>query len=447
MAIKRQKSDMNATKVSERPRTGRLLAAAALTLVTSSSQARELFLDRIVAVVDNNVVMETELNNRMRGVIQRLNADNTPAPPVDRLRPQILDQLVLERLQLNFAERVGIRVSDEQINQAMQRLAARQNLSLDQFVERVHRQGGSLSELRREFHDQLVQEQINEHVIKRNINISPQDIEHFLNSEEAQLWKSPELQLGHIQLPLSAGASKAQVEAATQQAEQLLQQLAAGADFRQLAVTNSSGPNALQGGDIGWRRAVALPPLLASAVHDLRPGQLSRPVRTDAGLHIFKAYDRRGGVQKMMLQQYNVRHILLTTNALRDDQATRDQLMAIRKRIEDGEEFAELAKEFSDDTGSKQGGGELGWNTVEEGRLVPEFLQTMSSVATGQVSYPFRSQFGWHILQVTETREKDFSEAVTMNQASQILQDRRFDEERAIWLQELRSDAYIELKL
>ncbi len=424
---------------------GTWLSIVVLTLITRVASAEEVLLDRVVAIVDDDVIMQTELNARLKFVYQRIQESGTQAPPRDQIIPQILEQLVLERLQLNLGERNGIRIPDTQINQALQQVAQGQGKSFDQFVEEAHQTGTSLTDLRQRLRDEMIINQVQEGAVKRNIRISPQEIDNFLNSEEGQFWKSPELDLGHIQLSLSAGASKERVAQVKEQIDEIYQQLKDGADFRQMAITKSAGQNALQGGNLGWRRAVQLPVELSAAVRDLKPGELTPPVRTDAGFHILKAYGRRGGEQEVMVKQYKVRHILLRVNEIRDDEATFNQLEELRARVQNGEDFAVLAKEFSQDIGSALGGGDLGWSLP--GQFVPEFEQMMKSVEVNEVSHPFRSQFGWHMLQVTDTREQDFSGEVMRNQAAEILRNRKFEQELEIWLREQRERTFVEFKV
>ena len=425
-----------------------ILAFSSALTASSLCQGEQIFLDRTVAIVGNNVVMQSELDNRVKDVVQRLQQQGIALPPEEQLKKQILEQLVDERLVLNFAEDRGVRVSDQQVNQHLQTLAAQQGMSLDQLVEVVHQNGDSLADLRRNIHDQLVIQMIDEQAIKANIPVSIQEIEQLMASEEGQASTAPSFQVGHILLPLSAAASKQELEDAMDNANSLVAQVKEGTSFQQLAISHSKGPNALKGGDLGWKKSIQLPAKFRPVIKDMESGDISEPFRSDAGLHIIKVFERKGGEPKMMLQQYKVRHILVKTNAIRDDEAAYNELTELRQRITDGEEFADLAKEFSEDPGSKQSGGELGgWQTVEEGALVPEFLQMMESVELNEVSYPFRSQFGWHILEVTERREKDFGKVVMQNRFMEVIQNSKFDEEKAIWLQEMRNDFYIELKL
>ena len=258
-----------------------LTAALVLSLGATLCSAEEVFLDRIVAIVGNNVVMQSELNQRVKDVIGNLQREGQTIPPRNKLLTPVLEQLVSERLLLNFAEDRNIQVNDDQVNQALQRIAAEQKLTSEQFVELVHEQGDSIADLRRKLRDSLILQQIDELVVMRNIQVSLQDITQFLSSEEAQMSNSPEFQLGHILIPLSAGANKNVVEATTKKATQLIQQLHDGADFRQLAIANSAGPKALDGGDQGWKHTLNMPSKWVPSITDLQPGDISEPIRSD----------------------------------------------------------------------------------------------------------------------------------------------------------------------
>src|SRR5690606_20514587 len=280
--------------------------------------------------------------------------------------------------------------------------------------------------------------------VNRRIFISEQEVENFLASEEGRNWISPDVNLGHILIPLSAGASLDEVEEATAKATMIAERLAAGDDFRNLAITHSADQSALQGGDLGWRKMSELPEVLIGPIAGLEPGQVTDIIRSNAGLHILKLYDKRGGDQQM-IQQSKVRHILLKPNEIRGDEDTYNALAALAARIRAGESFAELAREHSEDIGSALIGGDLGWSLP--GKFVPQFEQVMNSIPVDQVSEPFRSDFGWHILEVTERRDQDFSEDIKRAQAESILRQRKFESELQIWLQEIRDEAFVEIKL
>ena len=277
----------------------------------------------------------------------------------------------------------------------------------------------------------------------RRIRISSQELDNFLNSEEGHFMASPDVNIGHILLPVSSGSSSDDVSAILQRAEGLLGETQRGTDFRQLAIANSADQTALQGGDLGWKKMAQLPGVFIEAVEKLEIGQVSEPIRSDAGYHLIKLYDRRGGGEQL-IEQHFARHILIKPNEIRDEQTTIETLNTLRDRVKAGEDFALLAKEFSEDPGSALNGGELGWSTP--GMFVAEFEETMSGIELNEISAPFLSQFGWHILQVTERRKQDFSDEIKRNRAQNVLRQRKFEEELQVWLQEIRDEAFVEIK-
>lgn len=420
-----------------------LLLTLLCSAFTMPLNAQITLLDEVVAVVDDDVVMRSELEERVHGIYERIRLSGAEIPPEEAIVPRVLEQLILERIQLNTALRAGVKVSDAEINQALEHLAGQQQQSVAQLVAQAHQQGMSTAALRRQLRNEISISRVQESIVQRRINITEQEIKTFLESEEGRLWTSPDVLLGHILLPLPPGASDAQVEQVQQQSHDLYQQLQAGADFKQLAITYSGDQNALTGGDLGWRKLSQLPAIFDQALQPLEPGQVSRPIRSNAGIHLLKLYDRRGGGQQLV-QQHFVRHILIRPNEIRTEEDCRQMLLSIREDVMNGADFAQLAKENSEDIGSALSGGSLGWSLP--GQFVPEFEQTMNSIPINEVSEPFRSQFGWHILQVTDRRAEDFSEDIKKRQAMTILRQRKFDEELQLWLQQIRAEAFVDIK-
>jgi len=400
-------------------------------------------LDRVAAVVNDDVVMMSEVKDRLDNIYLRMRESNITPPDSAVLQRQVLERLIEERLQLNMAARAGIKISDQEVNDALARLAKSQNLTVDQIVEKAHKDGINLTDLRRDLRREMLLNQVQLSVVNRRIKVTDQELDNFLTSEEGKFWASPDVNLGHILIPIGAGASREEVETTLQKVNAIYQQIVDGADFRQMAIANSAGQFALQGGDLGWRKMAELPAQFIAAIENLEPGQLAQPIRSDAGFHLLKLYDIRGGGETI-IQQNLVRHILLKPNAIRNDDDTRQLLLTLAERIRNGEDFAEMAKENSEDIGSALNGGDLGWSVP--GKFVPEFDKVMNQIKVGEISAPFHSQFGWHILQVTERRNQDFSEEIKRNQAFNILRERKFEEELRIWLQEIRDEAYIEIK-
>lgn len=418
-----------------------LLLGLAWALPASSE---EIALDHIVAVVDDDVVMASELEKRVADIYARLKNSETEIPEESVLVPQVLERLILERLQLNRAQRMGIRISDEEVTQAMERMAESREQTVAQMIEDARQSGIDLTSLRQQLRNEITINRVQESAVNRRIYISEQEVNNFLASEEGQQWSSPDVNLGHILLPLSSGASREDVAEVEQKVRKLYEQLQNGADFKSLAIANSGAQDALQGGDLGWRKTTQLPSIFVSAVDKLSPGEVSMPIRSDAGYHLLKLYDRRGGGEQIV-QQHKVRHILLKPNEIRSEDDTRTMLEGMRADILGGADFAELARKHSEDIGTALGGGDLGWSLP--GQFVPEFEKIMGSLDTMAISEPFRTQFGWHILQVTERRRQDFSDEIKRRQAENIIRRRKFDEEQQIWLREIRDEAFVDIKL
>ena len=422
----------------------RLFATALIAISSLSINAEEVILDRIVAIVHDDVVMASELENRTNDIYARLEESGTEAPPREVLVPQVLDRLILERLQLIKGQRVNIRISDADLNQALENAAQRQGTTVDRLTERAHQRGVTLASLRHQMRNEMIIAKVQEGSINRRISITEQEIDNFLSSEEGRSWSSPDVNLGHILLSLSSGAPRDEVTEVEQKIRDLYNLLQNGADFKNLAVSHSKGQNALSGGDLGWRKTEQLPSLFIAAIENLSPGQFSEPIRSDAGYHLLKLYDQRGSVKRLVLQ-HKVRHILLTPNEIRNDEETLKEINDLRAEIINGGDFAALSRAHSEDISTALSGGELGWSVP--GQFVPQFEKTMREVEINQVSEPINSQFGWHILEVTERRKQDFSDEIKRSQAHNILKRRKFDEELEIWLKEIRDEAFIDIKL
>lgn len=419
-----------------------LLLGTALTC-SSFSLAQVVPLDEVAAVVDDDVVMASELNQRMRMVVSQLRANNTQLPPMDILRGQILEQLITESLELQMGRRAGVEVSDKQVDQTIDRMRQGNNLSQAEFEQKLAQDGISVNSLREQIRRDIIIEQVQRGSVNRRIKVSEQEVKNFLKSKQGRFWSSPDYNLGHIMIAVSSTADNDTLKAAQDKANTIYEKLQSGADFRQLAVAESQGQNALKGGDLGWKKSAQLPDLFSNGIVDLKVGESTPPLRSGAGFHILKLYDKRGP-KEQVIEQSKVRHILIKPSAILTDDQVRDQLADIRQKILNGADFGEMARKYSEDVGSMLSGGDLGWSLP--GKFVPEFERTIDNTPIGDISEPFRSQFGWHILQVEERREQDMSETVRMNQAMQLLRNQRFEEERINWLQEIRDKAYVEIK-
>lgn len=401
-------------------------------------------MDEVVAVVDRTVLFQSELNERIEQVARHAQANNLALPDLDTLEQQVLDHLISEKLQLQMASRVGMKISDEQINQTIEQIRLSNRLTPEQFQAQLQRDGMDMQALREKLRHDLTLQQIQQGVVQQRIHISELEIDNFLKSADAQFWISPEYHLGHILISVPQAASAEEVEQARAKAESLRQQIEGGTPFAQVAIAESKGPAALSGGDLGWRKTSDLPSLFADIAPTLEVGDVSPPARSPAGFHLLKLYEKRGGEQQTETQA-KVRHILLKPSAILSNEEAEAKLKRIRQQILDGADFAALAKEHSEDIGSMLAGGDLGWS--RPGLFVPEFENVIAQVEIGDISQPFRSQFGWHILQVQERRQEDITKELLRQKAARVLTNRRFEDELAVWLRELRDDAYVDIKI
>ncbi len=418
-----------------------LLGALATFTLSSAAIAKIEVLDRIVATVDQNVVTQRELDGRIEDIKKQSKAAGMRLPEEKVLRQQILDQLINETLQINAARRYGVRVSDQEVLTAIGNIMQNQGWDEAQLQAQLASEGKSIPEFRNEIEKQLLMQNISQGLVRSRIKISEQDIDNFLKSADAKFWVAPDYHLSHILVSLS-NASDAQT--AEKKAQRLYKKLQKGAQFEEVALAESDGPLALKGGDMGWRKATDLPTLFAEIAPNLKEGEISKPAKSRAGFHILRLNGKRGET-KQIVNQTKARHILLKTSAILNDAQAEQKLADIRQSILDGADFAELAKEHSDDIGSKLSGGDLGWSSP--GQFVPAFEATMKQTDEGEISAPFQSQFGWHILQVQERREEDMTEEAIRRKARNVLMSRRFEDEVQLWIQEMRDNAFIDIKI
>jgi peptidyl-prolyl cis-trans isomerase SurA len=428
------------TKLSDRLRP--LLLGAALLAATAQAQVRPL--DRVVAIVDNDVVMQSQLDARLREVQQTIDKRGGALPPEHVLSQQVLERLIIENIQLQIGDRSGIRITDEELNQAMGTIAQRNGMSLEQFREALARDGLSYADARDQVRREMIISRVRQRRVAERIQVTDQEVQNFLASDLGKMQLSEEFRLANILIPVSEAASSSEIQATDRQAQELYQQLQQGADFAQLAVSRSASENALEGGEMGWRKAGQLPPPFDSMISQLNPGEVTEPVRTPGGFIILKLIEKRGG-DTQVRDEVHVRHILIKPSEIRSEEETRRLVERLYQRIVAGEDFAELAKNFSEDPGSALNGGDLNW--IDPNALVPEFREVMNNTASGELSKPFKSPYGWHVLQVMGRRATDSSAQFREQQAANLLRNRKYDEELQAWLRQIRDEAYVETKL
>lgn len=412
-----------------------------LCLYVSVSAAEPL--DRIIAIVNDDVITDSELAQRIETVTKQLKQQQRPLPPTDILRSQVLERMIVERAQLQEAQKLGIQIDDDTLNQTLRRIAADNNLSLSEFRNILERDGYEFTRFREDIRRELAMRRLQERQVQSRILVSEQDVEQFLATQDASAATNVEFHIAQILIAVPEAASPAQVDEARERVQDIQNRLANGEDFADVAVAYSDGQQALDGGDMGWRRTAELPTIFANTVPQLKVGSVSDVIRGPSGFHLVKLLDKRGE-QRHFVEETNARHILITPDQLIDDARARAELDDLRKQILDGVQFEVLAKEHSDDKPSASEGGSLGW--VRAPDVVPEFAQVMAKLAPGEVSEPFKSRYGWHIIQVTDRRTVDDTDAFARNQAQQAIRQRRIEEETELWLRRLRDEAYVEYR-
>ena len=401
-------------------------------------------LDHIVALVNDGVVLASELEDQTAMIVQRLRAEGTELPPRDILQQQILESLIVGQLQLQRAEREGIVVPDEILNRALSDIARRNGTTLSQLPELLAADGMDYAAYRKEMREQIIMDRLRQINVISRIGVSNRELEDYLERELNTSYRDNSYRVSHILIALPAATSPEQLQASKDKAWDIYQQLQDGADFAQLAVAYSNAQTALSGGDMGWRNGESLPTLFADVVPNMQKGDVSEPIRSPSGFHIVKLQDMKGA-EPIIEDQVLARHILIETNEIMDDDIAMQKLSDIRQGIIDGDDFAAVAKAVSDDPGSAVEGGDLGW--TGPGVFVGVFEETLNGLEIGEISEPFQSQFGWHIVEVLERRKHDTTEDVKRQQAMLAIRDSKVAEETELWLRQMRDESFVEYRL
>jgi peptidyl-prolyl cis-trans isomerase SurA len=421
----------------------RPLLLGALFLGTAA-QAEVQSLNRVVAIVDNDVVMQSQLDARLREVQQTIAQRGAALPPEHVLSQQVLERLIIENIQLQIGDRSGIRITDEELNQAIGTIAQRNGMSIEQFRVALAKDGLSYTDARDQVRREMIISRVRQRRVAERIQVTDQEVQNFLASDMGKMQLSEEFRLANILIPVTEGASSQDIQAADRQARELYQQLQQGADFAQLAIARSASETALEGGEMGWRKAGQLPPPFDAMLSAMSVGQVTEPMRTPGGFIMIKLLEKRGG-DSQVRDEVNVRHILIKPSEIRSEAETKRLVERLYQRILSGEDFSELAKNFSEDPGSALNGGTLSW--IDPNILVPEFREVMNSTPAGELSKPFKSPYGWHVLEVMGRRATDSSAQYREQQAMTLLRNRKYDEELQAWLRQIRDEAYVESKL
>ena len=428
---------------------GAAVLAAALA-GTAHGQSKELsssgvLLDRVAAVVNDGIVLRSDVERQMQAISSRIQQQGQQLPPRNVLRQQVVERLVLQELQMQRAERLGIKVPDEAVNQALTEVAQRNNIQFSDLPAALEQQGLDYRDYRDEVRREITMQSLRQRDVIARVYVSPREVEQCIAKRKASPGADNEYNLAHILVAIPSTADERQVAERTARAQGVYERAKNSEDFAQLAITYSDSGTALEGGALGWRKSSQLPSFVAEIVPAMKPGDVTEPIRTPSGLHLFKLLDVRGGDAPALVSQLHARHILMKPNEVEDDETVRQKLSQIRARVLKGESFEAIASVTSEDPGSAATGGDLGW--TGRGTFVPEFERQLDALDTDQISEPFKTQFGWHIVQLLGRRTYDASEDVTRNRCVAQLREARADEETEIWLRRLRDEAFVEYRM
>nr|WP_298410746.1 peptidylprolyl isomerase [uncultured Halomonas sp.] len=426
----------------------RMFASLGLTLALTLSIASHALavepLDRIVAVVNDDAIMASELQDRVTQARSQLASRNIAVPDEAALRNQVLERMIVEQIQLQMAEEANLSVDDTELNRAVRSIAQNNGMSLDQFADTLEADGLSLAVVREQVRREMMMRDLQQRRVASGIKVSDREVQRYLEQQSGS--DNTRYRLGHILIGLPQSPSPQQVQTAQTEAEALYQQLQSGADFAELAAAQSDGSNALEGGDMGWRPAAEIPAVFAEVIPQLGVGQVSEPIRSPNGFHLIKLQARDDGSQlQAVVNEQRVRHILIETNPTQNAQQAEALAEQARQRIASGQDFARVAQEVSDDRGSALNGGDLGW--VRPGQMVPGFEEAMTSLPVGEISQPVRSRFGYHLIEVLERRQQDVTNEAQRNQIRDTLFQRKANDELETWMQQIRSEAYVDNRL
>ena len=409
-----------------------------------AAPARIDLVDRIVAVVNKEVITRYELVERMNRVQKELQRRGTSLPEHGEIERQVLERLIIEKVQLQYARETGVRVDDLELDRTVSRVAEGNKLSLTEFRQTLERDAIRFDRFREELRNEILMNRLRDREVTGKITVSEGEIENLLLEQSERKDPATEYNIAHILVRVPEQATPEQLETRRARAEEAVKRLRDGAEFAQLAATYSDAPDALQGGVMGWRSQQRLPELYVEALEGLKPGSISNVFRSPAGFHVLKLLELRGAGAPLLMEQAHVRHILVRTNELVSEDEARRKLLNLRERIVNGVNFAELARLNSDD-GSASRGGDLGW--IYPGDTVPEFERAFTELKPMDVSPPVKTPFGWHLIQVLERRMADMSSERKRVEARKALLDRKGDEAYQEWLRQLRDRAYVEMRL
>lgn len=430
-------------------RTALRLTAACLILIAATAQAQQakpnaiVVIDRIIAVVNDEVVTERELAARVDFALRQLAQQGTQPPARQILEKQLLERTINDRVQMQYARDTGTRVDNAELDRAMVKVAEQNKMTVAELRTVLAKDNVPYDKFREDIRSEITLSRLREREVAQKIVVTESEIDNFIQTQLTQPGRD-EFNVSHILITVPEKASPEQLQARRERAEQALAQIKGGTDFRQVAAAFSDGPEALQGGLIGWRETSRLPALFLDAVRPLQAGQLTELLRSPNGFHILRLNERRGGAAPIVVQQTRARHILVKTNELISETEARNRILALKDRLDNKVDFAELARTRSEDTSASRG-GDLNW--LSPGDTVPEFERAMDELKPGEISGPVRSPFGWHLIQVMERRNQDMTQEGQRMNARQTLRERKTDEAYQEWVRQLRDRAYVEQRL
>lgn len=401
-------------------------------------------LDRIVAIVEDDVILDRELNSELAAITAKLRGNNVTIPPEFILKKQVLERMIVDKLQRQLAARSGIQVSEETLRNSVGEIASRNNMTVDAFKQELIGQGMDFKAFEENLRNEVIINQLRGREIGARVKVTDAEVEHYMETQSKAGSNNNQYHLGHILISVSEGASASAIQKAKEKAEQTVIDLRGGKDFKETAISVSNDDNALKGGDLGWRSIGQIPTLFTDTVTTMKQGDISDPIRSPSGFHIIKMLETEGSAQHIVTKT-QVRHILIKTNELIDDSEAQKRLLALKDRIRDGDDFATLARAHSDDKGSAVNGGSLEW--VGPGALVPPFEEAMNKLGINEISAPVQTQFGWHVIQVLGRQNQDNSSQFKKDRIRDEIRKRKIEEETELWLRRLRDEAYVEIDL
>lgn len=420
------------------------LSAAPAVAAEELSESGE-FLDGVAAIVNEGIVLKSQLRDQLAMILRQADTQQIQLPPANVLQDQVLERLILGEVQLQRAARIGLHVSDQMLNQAIERVAQQNDVRLEDMPALLAKDGINYADFRRDLRDEITLEQLRRIDVGQRINVSPREIEQCIADLEDNVVVNSDYSLSHILVSLPEAASAEHIEEVRAKLDDIYQQIMDGADFRAMAIRYSEGPTALEGGALGWMPGEQVPTLFIDVIATLEAGEISKPFRSASSFHLVKVNELRSALQRSEINQVKARHILVTPNEIIDDATAQQRLDDALTRIKDGEDFAELAKLLSDDPGSAVVGGDLGW--AEAGSFVPEFEAMLNSMAIGGISEPFRSPFGWHIIEVLDRRVYDNTEDEKQRRCDLRIRNDKMEEETQLWMRRLRDEAYVDKRI